>query len=63
MNSNYGFSWFMFKVWKEETVMLYPTNMFNVSGGRIYLVLPKNVHSSPTSSTIANDNLTRIDFK
>ncbi len=43
MNSNYGFSWFaMFKdLFKEETVTLYPTNMFNVSGGRIYLVLTR----------------------
>lgn len=44
MNSTYGFSWFaMFKdLFKEETVTLYPTNMFNVSGGRIYLVLPRD---------------------
>ena len=42
MNLNYGFSWFACKLKdlvKAETVILYPTNMFNVSGGRIYLVL------------------------
>lgn len=44
MNLNYGFSWITCKftdLFKVETVILYPTNMFNVSGGRIYIMIPK----------------------
>lgn len=39
---NYG-SWFIFKVNLPKTteMQMYPTNQFNVAGGRIYVLLPK----------------------
>lgn len=39
---NYG-SWFLFsKIFSSQTEMqMYPTPYFNNSGGRIYLLLPK----------------------
>ena len=40
MNVNYG-SWFIFTK-LEDDMQMYPTNTFNISGGRIYVLKKTN---------------------